>query len=208
MILHGYFRSSASWRVRIALALKGLNAEQVSHHLRKGEQSSQDYIRLNPQGLVPTLVLDSGEPLTQSLAIIEYLDDIHPVPALFPVDAVKRAKVRAAAYAIACDLHPVQNLKILKRVEGLAGEAASQNWARQTIEEGLSAFADLVRNEAGPYCFGRSVTLADICLIPQLANARRFGAKWDWDRIEAIEAACMAHPSFSTTRPETQPDAE
>ena len=207
MILHGFFRSSASWRVRIALALKGLDAEQASYRLRAGEQRAPDYLRVNPQGLVPALVLDDGRVLTQSLAIVEYLDEVYPDPALLPDDAFERARVRAAAQVVACDIHPIQNLKILERVSVLAGEEASQAWARQTIEEGLEAFAVLIAAESGPYCFGNTPTLADICLIPQLGNARRFGAKWEFGRIPEVEKACMAHTAFSETRPEIQPDA-
>lgn len=208
MILHGYFRSGASWRVRIALAAKGVRVSQVSHHLRKGEQTRPDYLKINPQGLVPALVLDQGQTLTQSLAIIEYLEESYPEKPLLPIDRIQRAKVRAAACVIACDIHPVQNLKILGRVANLAGEEASRAWARTTIEEGLKAFAGLIAEYDGPYCFGQTVTVADICLIPQLANARRFGAKWQFGRIEEIEAACMALDAFSETRPELQPDAE
>jgi maleylpyruvate isomerase len=208
MILHGYFRSTASWRVRIALALKGLEYEQVSHHIRKGDQNAPAYKGLNPQGLLPTLILDDGRPLTQSLAIIEYLDEVHPASPLLPASPLDRARVRAAAMVIACDIHPIQNLKILGRVQELAGEDASKAWAKKTIDEGLATFAALIADEPGQFCFGNSPTLADICLIPQLYNARRFGAKSDIGRITDIERACMAHPAFYSTRPETQPDAE
>lgn len=208
MILHGYFRSTASWRVRIALAIKGLEAQQVFHHLRKGEQNAPAYRRINPQGLLPALVLDDATALTQSLAIIEYLDEICPDPPLLPSAPVRRARIRAAAMVIACEIHPVQNLKILARVRELAGEEASQRWARQTIEEGLAAFAELIGQEQGPYCFGESPTIADVCLVPQLGNARRFGASLDIGRIVEIEGACMANPAFHATRPEAQPDAE
>jgi maleylpyruvate isomerase len=208
MILHGYFRSTASWRVRIALAIKGLEAQQVFHHLRKGEQNAPAYRRINPQGLLPALVLDDGTALTQSLAIIEYLDEICPDPPLLPSAPVRRARIRAAAMVIACEIHPVQNLKILTQVRELAGEEASQFWARQTIEEGLAAFAELIGQEQGPYCFGESPTIADICLVPQLGNARRFGVDYDFGRIVEIEKACMAIPAFHAARPEAQPDAE
>jgi maleylpyruvate isomerase len=183
MMLHGYFRSTASWRVRIALALKRIEAEQTFHHLRKGEQRSTRYLELNPQGLLPSLVLDDGSVLTQSLAIIEYLDEVHPAPPLLPADPIARARARAAAFVIACDVHPVQNLKVLARVRELAGEDAAQAWARTTIEEGLAAFAELIAPERGPFCYGASPSLADICLIPQLGNARRFGARFDYGRI-------------------------
>lgn len=208
MKLHGFFRSGASWRVRIALALKGIDYDQVSYKLREKEQNSPEFLAMNPQGLVPALELDNGDALTQSLAIIEYLDETHPQPALLPTDPALRAKVRAAAYAIACDTHPVQNLKILLRVEEFAGEGRSKEWARIVIEEGLSAFAKLIDRYEGPYSFGSAPSLADLCLIPQLGNARRFGAKWDYGRIPAIERQCMDHPAFASTKPELQPDAE
>jgi maleylpyruvate isomerase len=208
VILHGYFRSTASWRVRIGLAIKGLSFEQVSHHLRKGEQRAPDYLGLNPQGLVPALQLDDGTVLTQSLAILEYLEEMQPQPPLLPAGAVPRARVRAAAQIIACDTHPVQNLKVLDRVSALADDAAIQSWAKATIDEGLEAFAQTIATETGPYSFGDKPTLADICLIPQLVNARRFRANWDMGRITSIEAACLALPAFASTRPDVQPDAD
>lgn len=206
--LHTYFRSSASWRVRIALHLKGLDYQSLPHHLRKGEQTSASYLALNPQGLVPALETD-GEILTQSLAICEYLDEVVPNPPLLPAAPLGRAKVRAAALAIACEIHPLQNLRVLGRLRAAGlNEDAVNGWARDTIEDGLTAFAHLLDGQAGPYCFGEAITLADICLVPQLANARRFGARIDYPRIEAIEAACLSHPAFAETRPELQPDAE
>lgn len=207
MILHGFFRSSASYRVRIALALKGLDAQQRSYKLRAGDQRAPEYLHINPQGLVPALVLDDGRVLTQSLAMIEYLDETIPDPPLLPADAYDRARVRAAAQVIACDIHPVQNLKILLRVAELAGKEASLDWSRQTIAEGLEAFAALIADEKGPYCFGAAPTLADLCLVPQLVNARRDGAEWQFGRIAEVEEACMELPAFSETRPELQPDA-
>lgn len=208
MILYGYYRSSASWRVRIALALKGLSYEQRFRHLKRGEQLKPEYLEINPQGLVPSLVLADGTILTQSLAIIQYLDEIELAPPLVGIGALQRAKIRAASYVMACDTHPVQNLKVLERVRLLAGDEASLSWARQAINDGLSAFAALVKDEAGPYSFGEYPSLADICLIPQLANARRFGAETNWGRIPEIERACMANDAFLQTRPELQPDAE
>jgi len=208
VVLHGFFRSSASYRVRIALNIKGVRHESVAHHLRRQEQRDPQYLAINPQGLVPALVV-GGEVLTQSLAICEYLDEVFPDPPLLPADPLARARVRAAAQVIACDIHPIQNLKILDRLRanGLGDEAVNA-WARQTIDEGLDAFAALLPETAGPFCFGDRVTLADICLIPQLANARRFGVSLRWPRIERIEAACLALDAFHRAMPDNQPDAE
>jgi maleylpyruvate isomerase len=207
LVLHGYWRSTASWRVRIALGLKGLGHVDAFHHLRKGEQRDAAYLALNPQGFVPALEAE-GAVLTQSLAICEYLDEVHPNPPLLPADPAGRAKVRAAALAIACDVHPVQNLTVLARLRGLGlGEEIVTSWARDTIASGLAAFDALVAGE-GRYCFGDVVTLADLCLIPQLYNARRFGVDLAWPRLLAIEAACASLPAFRDAAPERQPDAE
>lgn len=210
MRLHGYFRSSAAWRVRIALGLKGIAADQGFYHLRKGEQRAPGFLALNPQGLVPALELDDGTALTQSLAICEYLDDIHPNPPLLPRDPLARARVRAFAQAIACDIHPVQNLKVLNRLRGLGlADAQVTAWAREVIEEGLAACATLIAAEPGPFCFGATPTLADLCLVPQLFNARRYGADpTQWPRLVAAEAACAALPAFAAAVPERQQDAE
>lgn len=209
MRLHGFFRSSAAWRVRIALGLKGMTYEQVSHHLRRGEHLSPEYLAINPQGLLPAFELDDGQVLTQSLAICEYLDEIAPEPPLLPRHPLRRADARSLAEIIACDVHPVQNLKILTRLRRLgADEEAIQGWARETIEEGLGAFEARVAKTSGRYCVGDMPTLADICLIPQLGNARRFGAPVVWPRILAIESACLEVPAFALAAPDRQPDAE
>lgn len=209
MILHGYFRSTASWRVRIALGLKGVEAVQVAHHLRKGEQRAPAYLALNPQGLLPSLVTDDGAVLTQSLAIIEYLDEIAPEPALLPADPVLKAKVRAVAQAVACDIHPVQNLKVLQRLRELGlGEELVQAWASTTIEEGLDAVDRLLADQPGPFAFGDAPSLADLCIVPQLGNARRFGVELRWPRLLALEAACLELPAFQNAAPGQQPDAE
>ncbi|MEN5176225.1 maleylacetoacetate isomerase [Brevundimonas olei] len=209
MILHGYFRSTASWRVRIALGLKGLEAVQVAHHLRKGEQRAPAYLALNPQGLLPSLVTDDGAVLTQSLAIIEYLDELAPEPALLPAEPVLKAKVRAVAQAVACDIHPVQNLKVLQRLRELGlGEELVQAWASTTIEEGLDAVDRLLADQPGPFAFGDAPSLADLCIVPQLGNARRFGVELRWPRLLALEAACLELPAFQNAAPGQQPDAE
>ena len=210
MKLHGYFRSSASYRVRIALNLKGLTTQHLPHHLRKGEQCAPAYLAINPQGLVPTLEDDTGTVLTQSLAIIEWLDETHPSPPLLPKDPLRRAKVRAFAMALACDTHLVQNLKVLARLRqlGLAEEKVTE-WAAWANREGLSACETLIGNEPGPFCFGPQVTIADLCLVPQLANARRFGVDVAaYPRLLRAEAAAKALPAFANAAPEKQPDAE
>ncbi len=207
-VLHGYFRSTAAWRVRIALNLKQVAWRDAFHHLRHGEQRAPDYLRLNPQGLVPALEWD-GAVLTQSLAICEYLDERIPTPPLLPGDPVARAQVRAFAQVIACDTHPVQNLRVLQRLRAAGlDEAAVNDWARDTIAAGLAACDALIGEEEGPYCFGARVTLADLCLVPQLFNARRFGVELAWPRLLAVEVACLALPAFADAAPERQPDAE
>ena len=176
MIVHGYFRSSAAYRLRIALNLKRLGYGFRSVHLRKGEQRSDAYRALNPQGLVPALETDDGAVLTQSLAIVEWLDETHPEPPLLPGEPAARARARAFAQVIACDVHPVQNLKVLNRLRALGHDEEQVNgWAREVIAEGLAACESLIRGEGpGPFCFGDQPTLADICIVPQLFNARRF----------------------------------
>jgi maleylpyruvate isomerase len=209
MILHGYFRSSAAWRVRIALHLKGLTVENRYQHLRKGEQLSPEYLALNPQGLLPSLILDDGAVLTQSLAICEYLDERYPDPALLPSDVLARARVRAFSQVIACDIHPVQNLRVLKALQARGQTQDDTNgWARDVIGSGFDALETLVAGQSRPYAFSDTPTLADICLVPQMANARRFGVELRWPRLAAIEAACLALPAFAETHPDLQPDAE
>src|SRR3954452_21803105 len=209
MKLHGYFRSSASYRVRIALNLKGLTTEHLPHHLRKGEQCAPSYLAINPQGLVPAL--ENGEAvLTQSVAIIEWLDETHPDPPLLPKDPLRRAKVRAFALAIACDTHPVQNLKVLARLRQLGvTEEKVTEWAAWVNREGLAACETLIAGETGPFCFGDKPTMADLCLVPQLANARRFGVDLQgFPRLLQAETAAKALQAFADAAPERQPDAE
>jgi maleylpyruvate isomerase len=209
MKLHGYFRSSASWRVRIALNLKGLGAEHLPHHLRKGEQRDPAYLAINPQGLVPTLQ-EGGAVITQSLAIIEWLDELHPEPPLLPKDPLRRAHVRGFALAVACDIHPVQNLKVLARLRQLGlPEDQVTGWAAWANSEGLSACESLIAKEPGPFCFGALPTMADLCLVPQLANARRFGVEVDaFPRLLKAETAARNIKAFADAAPERQPDAE
>jgi maleylpyruvate isomerase len=211
MLLYDYWRSSAAYRVRIALNLKGLQAEQRAIHLRRGEQRAADYREVNPQGLVPTLVVGDRR-MPQSLAIIEYLEERHPLPPLLPPGAEDRAWVRSIALAIACDIHPLDNLRVLQYLEGKLGldAAARDAWYAPWIREGFDAIeAQLASRAAARFCFGDAPTLADVCLVPQVANARR--VKLDlgpWPRIAAIDAACRALPAFDRARPDLQPDAE
>ncbi len=211
MILYDYWRSSAAFRVRIALNLKGLQAEQRFVHLRRGEQRSPAYRAVNPQALVPTLVVGERR-IAQSLAIIEYLEERHPLPPLLPAAAEDRAWVRAIALAVACDIHPLDNLRVLQYLENtLELDAAARDaWYAHWIREGFDAIeAQLSARPASRFCFGTEPTLADVCLVPQVANARR--VKLDlapWPCIAAVNEACLAHPAFDRARPEKQPDAE
>lgn len=211
MRLHGYWRSSAAWRVRIALALKGVEAEQVPVHLVKGGQLDPAFRALNPQGLIPVLEVD-GAALTQSLAIIEWLEERHPVPPLLPGDATMRAHIRAFAYAIACEIHPLQNLRVqqyLKRALG-ADTAAVQGWLETWLGEGLGACEALLADRpAGAFAFGEPPTLADVVLAPQLASARRFGVSLDaCPRLVTLGEAYARHPAFIAADAVNQPDAE
>ena len=211
MRLHGYFRSSAAYRVRIALNLKGLEAEQVSHHLRRGEQRYADYLVLNPQGLVPALELDDGAGvLTQSLAIIDWIDETVPDPPLLPADPLARAHVRAFALAIACDIHPLQNLRTLNRLRALGfDEGATQRWTAGVNRDGLAACERMIASEPGPFAFGAVVSLADVCLVPQVANARRAGVNVAaFPRLSEADAAARALAPFQAAEPEHQHDAE
>jgi maleylacetoacetate isomerase len=209
--VYTYFRSSAAYRLRIALNLKGLSGDMVSVHLQKegGQHRKPEYRAINPQMRVPALKLDSGEVLTQSLAIIEYLDEIDPQPPLLPRDPVERAKVRALALAIACDIHPLNNLAPLRYLKNELGQEQSKidAWYHHWILEGFEALETMVR--PGPYAFGGEVTLADVCLVPQIYNARRLKVPLErFPKLVAIDAACAKLPAFEQARPENQPDAE
>ena len=211
MKLYSYFRSSAAYRVRIALNLKGLPYEMVPIHLTKdgGHQHTAAFRAINPQSRVPALELSSGEVLTQSLAIIEYLDDIHPEPPLLPADALDRAKSRAIAQMIACDIHPLNNLITLQylRRQLKHEQPEIDAWYHYWIIEGFTALEGLLA--AGPYACGAHVTLADICLVPQVANARRLKVPLNnFPKIVAVDAACQKLPAFERAKPENQPDAE
>ncbi len=214
MKLYTFFRSSASYRVRIALNIKGLTYEQAPVHLRRGggEQLAPAYKAINPQALVPALE-DNGKVLTQSLAIIEYLEETHPKPALLPTDPADKALVRGMAMVIACEVHPIQNLRVLNYVKKEYGQSDEQvnRWAQHWIDLGLGALEQMIlaQPKRGKFCFGDAPSLADICLIPQLGNARRYGCDLSkYPTIIAIEKTCMALPPFAAAAPEKQPDAE
>lgn len=210
MILHGYWRSGASYRVRIALNLKGLGYDLAAHDLRKGEQKTADYLALNPQGMVPALQ-DGDLIVTQSPAILEWLEETHPQPALLPRAANDRAAVRAMAALIGCDIHPLNNLRVLKALRSSfdADQAAVDAWAAQWIAPGFDALEALIARHGGAWCFGDTPTLADCYLIPQLYSARRFNMDLTpWPRLLAIEATAQAHPAFASAHPDRQPDAD
>lgn len=209
MILHGYFRSSASWRVRIALNLKSIGTAHVSHSLPRSEQRAAAYLAINPQGLVPALELEDGSVLTQSLAICEWLEETYPNPPLLPGSALERARIRAFALAIASDIHPVQGGRTQNRLRKLrVAEQEVAAWARDAIMEGLTACQALIGQAEAPFCFGAAPSLADICLVPQMANARRLGCNLaSLPLLEAIERNCNELASFADARPEHQEDA-
>jgi len=209
--LYSYFRSSAAYRVRIALNLKGLAYETVPVHLVKegGHNRRPEFRAINPQMRVPALVVPAGDVLIQSLAIIEYLDETHPEPPLLPKDPIARAQARAVAEIVACDIHPLNNigsLRYLKR-ELHQEQAAIDAWYHHWVLTGFEAIEALVR--PGPYACGGAVTVADLCLVPQVYNARRLNVPLDkFPKIVAIDTACLALPAFDRARPENQPDAE
>jgi maleylpyruvate isomerase len=214
MKLYTFFRSSASYRVRIALNLKGINYEQAPIHLRRGggEHLTAAYRAINPQALVPALE-DNGRILTQSLAIIEYLDEKYPNPPLLPKDPADKAIVRGMALGIACEVHPIQNLRVLNYVKATYNQTDEQvnQWAQHWIDLGLAALQEMIaaQPKRGKFCFGDTATLADVCLIPQLGNARRYGCDLSkYPTILEIEKSCNALPAFADAAPEKQPDAE
>jgi maleylacetoacetate isomerase len=209
--LYSYFRSSAAYRVRIALNFKGLPYDMVPIHLTRdgGHQRKPEFRSVNPQMRVPALELSSGDVLTQSLAIIEYLDETQPEPPLLPADALARAKVRAVAQIVACDIHPLNNLVVLQYLKRTLKheQAEIDTWYHHWVIEGFNAIEAMIAPE--PYACGAQVTLADVCLVPQVANARRLRVPLDaFPKIVAAESACLKLPAFDKARPENQPDAE
>lgn len=212
MELYTYFRSSAAYRVRIALNLKGLQTDYRYVHLVKdgGQHRKSEYRKLNPQGLVPVLV-DDGNVLTQSLAIIEYLDETHPNPLLLPADPVGRARARALSQVVACEIHPVNNLRILKYLEKEFGidEAGRKQWYRHWVVEGFTALERMLADNpaSGKFCHGNTPTIADLCLVPQVYNARRFDVDMNaFPTIARIGAECLKLSAFSDAAPERQAD--
>jgi len=213
MKLYDYFRSSAAYRVRIALNLKGVVPEREFVHLRKGAHRGEDYLAVNPQGLVPALVTDDGTVLTQSLAIVEYLDETVPSPPLLPRDPLERARVRSLAQAVACDIHPIDNLRVLRYLLQTVGveEAQKDAWYKYWIDVGLEALEIAVSRDprTGRFCHGDSPTLADICLVPQLANARRVDMDLSpYPTLTRIDAECKKVKAFADAAPPLQPDFE
>lgn len=210
MKLYNYFRSSAAYRVRIALALKDVPYDYVSVHLTKdgGHHKRPEYQAVNPQMRVPTLVLSGGETLIQSMAIMEYLDEAFPEPPLLPAEDIERARVRAVAQIVSCDIHPLNNSGTMAYLRKIGhGDDMINEWYAYWVTSGFEAIEATIR--PGPYAFGAHVTLADICLIPQIYNARRFKVPLDkFPKILGVEAACNKLPAFDKARPENQPDAE
>ncbi|MDQ1154541.1 maleylacetoacetate isomerase [Brevundimonas sp. SORGH_AS_0993] len=210
MILHGYWRSGASYRVRIALNLKGLGYDLAARDLRKGAQKAADYVALNPQGMVPALQVGDAV-LIQSPAILEWLEEAHPEPPLLPAGAADRAHVRAMAAVVGCDIHPLNNLRVLGalRKEFGADQATIDAWAARWITPGFDALEALVARDGGGFCFGDAPTLADCYLIPQLYSARRFNVDTGaWAGLTAIETRALARPAFADAHPDRQPDAD
>ena len=211
MELYSYFRSSASWRVRIALALKGLDADYRAVHLLKKEQSSADYVEKSTSGLVPLLVTDDGLRLHQSMAIIEYLDETVPEPPLLPLDAAGRARVRALAQDIACEIHPLNNTRVLGYLTTTlaVSDNARAAWIRHWVEAGLEVVERQLAARPAAFCDGAAPGLADCVLVPQIFNAQRFKCELGHvPHVMRVHAACMALPAFARTQPSACPDAE
>jgi maleylacetoacetate isomerase len=211
-VLFGYFRSSAAYRVRIALAVKGVAYEHAFVHLTRngGDQLQPAFAALNPQKLVPALKVDDAL-LTQSMAIIEYLEEVYPTPPLLPADSRERAWVRAVAQAIACEVHPLNNLRVLRYLVRDLGvtEAQKNAWYRHWCQEGLASVEAMVASRAGRYCLGETLSMADLLLVPQLFNARRFDVDLSaFPTLSRIEANCLSLSAFAQSAPGMQPDAE
>jgi len=207
---YSYFRSSTAYRLRIALNLKGVTPGETKFvNLLKGEQRGAEYLKVNPMGAVPAFVLDDGTVLTQSLAMLEWLDESYPEPALLPEDPLLKAQARAFAQIIGCDIHPVNNLRILKYITGVlhATEGTKKDWIHHWIHQGFAPLEQLLEGRKTPFCFGAAPGLAEICLVPQWYNAERFGVDVSrYKQLGDIVEKCRALPSFDNAKPETQPD--
>lgn len=213
IVLHNYFRSSTSYRVRIALALKGISYDYVAHHLRLGQQRAPEFLAVNPQGLVPALVWEDGAVLTQSLAIMEFLDEMVPEPPLLPSDPHGRARVRSLSQMIACEVHPVNNLRILNALRSRYGADDEEvaDWFRHWVNETFEPLEKILRDSphTGTYCHGETPGMADICLVAQAANNVRFNVDMaPYPTISRINEACLYLPAFAEAAPAKQPDAE
>jgi maleylacetoacetate isomerase len=209
--LYTYFRSSAAFRVRIAFNLKGLAYEPVFVHLAKGEHRKPEYAKVNPQALVPTLELDDGTRLNQSLAIIEFLDEVHPNPPLLPREAKAKARVRSLSELVACEIHPLNNLRVLQHLKRALGRSEDEvnAWYRHWIADGLAKLEEELKGETGKYCYGETPSMADCCLVPQIFNAKRYNCELaPYPTTMRIFDACMNLQAFERAQPAKQPDAE
>jgi maleylacetoacetate isomerase/maleylpyruvate isomerase len=209
LTLHSYWRATAPYRVRIALNLKGLPFDYAPVNLLSGDQRGEAYKRLNPQGLTPALETDEGQVLTQSLAILEWLEEVHPVPPLLPADAFGRARVRAMAALVACDIHPLNNLRVQQQLTRMGVDAdARLAWTQRWIEDGFQALEPMIAAYTSGFAFGAEPTIADCLLIPQVYSAERYDLPLTpYPAIAAVVARCEAHPAFLAAHPDRQPDA-